>query len=80
MFHIKYIVSYIKYLQGPENAIVYLPQITPVTGGTTSRLLNRRMQHALVTLQSPVTIENVLGDELRDEVMRVGTIQLREVR
>jgi len=70
----------IKYLQGPENAIVYLPQITPVTGGTTSRLLNRRMQHALVTLQSPVTIENVLGDELRDEVMRVGTIQLREVR
>ena len=69
----------VKYLQGPENAAVYLPKITPVTGGVSALILNRRMQHALVTIEGPVSIENILGDELRDEVMRVGTITMREV-
>ena len=70
----------IKYAQGPKNALVYLPKITPVQNPTTTTMLNRRMQHALCTIEGPVSLDNVLGDELRDEVMRVGSIVLREVR
>ena len=70
----------IKYAQGPKNALVYLPKITTVQNPTTTAMINRRMQHALCTIEGPVSIDNVLGDEFRDEVMRVGSIVLREVR
>ena len=70
----------IKYLKGPVTPLVYFPRIQRMGAPTTTLLLNRRMQHALCTLDGEISIENVLGNELENEVMRVATVQLREVR
>ena len=70
----------IRHLQGPKTPLVYLPKIPKMSSPTNTLLLNRRMQHALCTLEGEISIENILGDELDNELMRVATVQLREVR
>lgn len=66
-------------MQGQRNAVVYLPNID-TTGTATSDVINRYHDHCMVTLGSDVQLENVIGDESVNEVLRVGTVVMREVR
>ena len=72
----------LKYVQGSNNAIVYLPTIP--TGSATSAVINRYHDHICCTMGSDIQIENVLGSEskgdLGGEVLRVSTVILREIR
>ena len=82
-------MNLIQYLQGSVSPIVYLPNISKSTSASGDfRLLKRANEHALVTLDSDVSIESVLGDELQGgtgsagtigEVFRIASIVLREV-
>ena len=58
--------------------IVYLPSIEkePTNGEI---ILNRRMDHMLARTTGEVTIESVLGEENRNELFRVATINLEEI-
>ena len=69
----------VQQMQGENNAVVYLP-IIDTTGTQTYDVVNRYHDHCMVTLGSDVQIENVLGDESKNEVLRVGTVVMREVR
>ena len=69
----------VQQMQGENNAVVYLP-IIDTTGTQTYDLINRYHDHAMVTLGSDIQIENVIGDESKNEVLRVGTVVMREVR
>ena len=77
-------LNMVGYLRGSVVPIVYLPNITKSTSGAGDfRILKRTTEQALVTLDSDVTIENVVGDELQGgvigEVFRIASINLREV-
>ena len=73
----------IRYLQGNVSPMVYLPNITKSTSASGDfRVLQRQTEQALVTLESEITIENVVGDELQTgtgEVFRIASINLREI-
>jgi hypothetical protein len=69
----------VQQMQGNANAVVYLP-IIDTTGTQTYDILNRYHDHVMVTLGGDVQIENVIGDESKNEVLRVGTVVMREVR
>lgn len=69
----------VQQMQGENNAVVYLP-IIDTTATQTYDVINRYHDHCMVTLGSDVQIENVLGDESKNEVLRVGTVVMREVR
>lgn len=56
--------------------IVYLPRIAK---NQDTQVINRRMDHVYCRLDSPVTMESVLGEEGTSEAFRVGTINLIEV-
>ncbi len=80
-------INMVRYLQGSVIPIVYLPNIDKSTSAAGDfRALKRTNQQALVTLDSDITIENIVGDELQGgtdgtigEVFRVANINLREV-
>lgn len=64
--------------------LIYLPRIPGVFDGTWS-LLTRREAFGLYTVDGPVQLEAVLGDEMETgataaEVLRVATLALRQVR
>ena len=64
---------------GPNVQIVYLPRVAKSTGAATDVItLNRRAEHMLCRFASEVRVEVVQGDELVDEVVRVGTVALVE--
>jgi hypothetical protein len=69
----------VQQMQGENNAVVYLP-IIDTTGASSHDMINRYHDHCMVTLGSDVQIENVLGDESKNEVLRVGTVVMREVQ
>jgi hypothetical protein len=72
----------LSYMDGSTEALVYLPSIP--TGSASSTLINRYHDHLLGTMGLDVAIENIVGDESRGtgagEVLRVGTILVREIR
>ena len=82
-------LNMVRYLQGSVSPIVYLPNISKSTSAAGDfRELQRAKEQALVTLESDISIENVLGDELQGgtgsagtigEVFRIASIVLREV-
>ena len=77
-------INMVRYLQGNVNPIVYIPNITKSTSASEDfRVIQRSTEQALVTLDSDITIESVVGDELQGgvigEVFRVANINLREV-
>lgn len=57
---------------------VYLPRI-PRTAATTWTM-TRRDEHLLATIATGPTLQPFLGDELQDEVQRVASIEMLEVR
>jgi len=69
-------------LSGGLDALVYLPNVRRTAATEIS--LNRYHEHMMATMSDDVQIENVVGDEIlatgRGEVMRVGTVTLREIR
>jgi hypothetical protein len=73
-----------KYLSGGLTPLVYLPSLEKNTGAIL--VMNRKSEHALCTMGNEVEIQNVLGSELQGtgdewgELLRVGSITLREVR
>ena len=76
-----------RYLNGSQNPLVYLPYLDKSTGAQDNQIFNRYSNHMLCTLDGDVQIENVLGDEWNNrttstqgELMRIATINLREVR
>ena len=76
-----------RYLIGSQNPLVYLPYLDKSTGSQDNQLFNRYSNHMLCLLDGNVQIENVLGDEWNNrttstqgELMRIATINLREVR
>mgnify|MGYP003109184950 FL=1 len=70
------LLGLVSYLQGSSKPIVYLPSISKTDD---TKELTRQTEQALVTLESDVTIEHVIGDELVSEVFRIATINLLEV-
>ena len=72
----------VSYLSGGLDALVYLPNVRRTAATEIS--LNRYHEHMMATMSDDVQIENVVGDEIlatgRGEVMRVGTVTLREIR
>ena len=70
------LLGLMRYLQGNTKPIVYLPLISKTSD---TRELKRQTEQALVTLESDVTIEHVIGDELVSEVFRVATLNFLEV-
>lgn len=66
-------------VQGSNNAVVYLPKINTQSLADID-VINRYHDHAMVTMGRDVQIENVIGDESQNEVLRVSTVVLREVR
>ena len=62
---------------------MYLPNITKSTStAEDKRYLGRQTEQVLVTLESDIQIEHVVGDELQSqsgEVFRIATINLREI-
>lgn len=69
----------VQQMQGAHDALVYLPTVYTATG-TNCLLINRYHDHVMVTLGNDIQIENVIGDESKNEVLRVGTVVMREVR
>ena len=57
--------------------VVYLPRIDKQEL-TTNQTLNRRQQHALCRITSPVRLETVQGEETDTEVIRVATVTFTE--
>ena len=76
-------IGFLKYLQGSKKHLVYLPNITKSTStAEDKRYLGRQTEQVLVTLESDIQIEHVVGDELQSqsgEVFRIATINLREI-
>ncbi len=56
--------------------IVYLPKIEK---NQDIQVMNRIMDHVYCRLDSPISIESVIGDEGSSEAFRIGTINLIEV-
>ena len=69
-----------RYLDGAKIPTVYLPKIQRAT--TTAlkvQVHNRREAHVYCYLDSPITYENILGDEMDNEVFRIGSLTMREI-
>jgi hypothetical protein len=66
----------VRSLAGPGREVVYLPAI-PYVGSTVT--LNRRWQHVLGEVISPVSVETMLGEEGSTEVARVPNLTILEV-
>jgi hypothetical protein len=76
-------LNIVKRVAGSRDAIVYLPRI-PYANNTAeeTRVLTGKNDSMLMTIDSNITIRNVLGDEFEDEggeLLRVSTITLRQV-
>lgn len=76
-------MGFLEYVQGQKKHFVYLPNITKSTSpALDKRYLNRIKEQVLVTLESDVQIEHVVGDELQNEtgeVFRIATINMKQV-
>ena len=76
----------VNYLNGSNDAIVYLPSISTDNTDWTNwvLLINDYHDHVMCTMGNDVQIENVVGEESTGggsgEVFRVSTIVLRETR
>jgi hypothetical protein len=69
-----------RYLEGGSTPTVYFPAIERATTSALKiQVHNRRESFIYCYLDSPVTYENVLGDELENEVMRIASMQFREL-
>ena len=64
---------------GPRVPMVYLPRVPKGATSADAHVLNRRDQHVFGRLLSNVRVESVQGEELADEVVRVASLQLREI-
>lgn len=77
-------LGFLKHVQGSRKHFVYIPNITKSTSSAgDKRLLQREREQALVTLDSDVTIEHVVGDELQTEageVFRIANMSFLEVK
>jgi hypothetical protein len=76
-------LNIVKRVAGSRDAVVYLPRI-PYANNTAeeTRVLKGKNDSMLATIDSNITITNVLGDEFEDEggeLLRVSTITLRQV-
>ena len=76
-------LNIVKRVAGSRDAVVYLPRI-PYANNTAeeTRVLTGKNDSMLATIDSNITITNVLGDEFEDdggELLRVSTITLRQV-
>ena len=73
----------VDYLNGAQEAIVYLPYLIPGSG---AQLINDKDAHIMATMNNDAQIESILGNEKDNftgkggEVFRVSTIILRETR
>ncbi len=73
----------VRYLNGSNLPLVYLPQIIP---GQATQIISDYNDHVMCTMGNDVQIESVLGSESEShltvggEVFRVSTIVLRETR
>lgn len=56
--------------------LAYLPRVAPFAGSV--QVLTRREELIVGSVDGPLVVENVIGDELRDEVVRVAKIAIRE--
>lgn len=63
-------------LDGPHRPVVYIPRLTKGTPDTIH--LNRRAQLLYGRTTGSVSVETVLGDAQVDELVRVGSIAVRE--
>jgi hypothetical protein len=63
---------------GAAGHVVYLPRLVKGGASDVAVLLNRRGQHLYGRLEGPVRVENVLGEELDTELVRVATLTIRE--
>ena len=69
-----------RYLEGARIPTVYLPKIQRATTSALKiQVHNRREAHLYCYLDSPITYENILGDEMDNEVLRIGSLTLREI-
>lgn len=69
-----------RYLEGARIPTVYLPKIQRATTSALKiQVHNRREAHLYCYLDSPITYENVLGDEMDNEVLRIGSLTLKEI-
>ena len=68
----------IRRLGGGTSPVVYLPRIPKIALNDTVEVLNRRHELMLGRVTSDVAIENVLGNELENEVVRVAVIRIEE--
>jgi hypothetical protein len=75
--------SFIKTLSGSVSPVVYLPVISKSTSSAGDfRLLQREKEHLFCTLDSDITIDHVLGNELQSEsgeIFRVASMSFREI-
>jgi len=70
----------VKLLQGAKKHFVYLPLIVQ---NDDFRVLQRQSEQALVTLETDVSIESIVGSELQNgtgEVFRIASINMKEVK
>jgi hypothetical protein len=65
----------LRLLRGPDGQVVYLPAVTKA-GSTLT--FTRREEAVLATIESPLRIEVVQGDERSTELVRVATVALAE--
>lgn len=65
-------------LNGAASTFVYLPRIPTVNDDDAVVVLNRRHQHALVRLVTPIRLDVVEGDEGVDETFRIATYTMEE--
>lgn len=56
--------------------LAYLPRVLPI--GTSPVMLSRREEMVVGSIDGPLVVENIIGDELRDEVVRVARVAIRE--
>ena len=66
----------------PENpgVVGYLPSVDRVTDGNDARVINRRHELVIATIDDQsIRLEIPLGQETEDEVCRVATLSMREI-
>ena len=68
----------IRYLAN-QTPIVYLPSLKKSTGSDDTQVFNRYHDQMLCRTTGDITIESVLGEEQKDELFRVATMNLEEL-
>tara|TARA_Y100001938_G_scaffold145709_1_gene222978 strand:- start:289 stop:3666 length:3378 start_codon:yes stop_codon:yes gene_type:complete len=75
-------MGYSRTVGGSDQPVVYIPRL-PTAGGPVVHLLRRECQHLPGLIDSDITIDHVVGDELtgdnQGEAFRIATIQIREI-